>query len=105
MIIIRIETKLIKKILSKELPYINYKLQYREAKSYYASSDKIIITTDKCNVETVIMCISKYTSRIRIYRYGEISSISGEFNAVIINVDNNEKYEPDFLEFIEVKGV
>lgn len=100
----RQETKAIKEILKSKYPIDKFKLQYREPSNYAYSSDKIIVTCDKgINIDDVIELLKKYTSGIKIYKYGDVASSFRFDDGKIYSVDSDGFIEVDMLEFIEVK--
>lgn len=105
----REETKLIKEILKSKYPDKKFKLQYRQASSYYNSSDKLIITIEKnININDVISLIKQNTSGIAVFKKGDIGMIHenyGQFNTPKIWLSDSKKwFDADVMEFIEVRN-
>lgn len=105
----REETKLIKEILKSKYPDKKFNLQYRQASSYYNSSDKLIITIEKdININDVISFIKQNTSGIAVFKKGDIGMIHenyGQFNTPKIWLSDSKKwFDADVMEFIEVRN-
>lgn len=105
----REETKLIKKILKSKYPDKKFKLQYRQASSYYNSSDKLIITIEKdISINDVISLIKQNTNGIAVFKKGDIGMIHesyNQFNTPKIWLSDLEKwFDADVMEFIEVRN-
>ena len=105
----REETKLIKEILKSKYSDKKFMLQYRQASSYYNSSDKLIITIEKdININDVISLIKQNTSGIAVFKKGDIGMIHenyGQFNTPKIWLSDSKKwFDADVMEFIEVRN-
>lgn len=104
----RQETKTIKNILISKYPDKKFKFQYRQASSYYNSSDKLIITIDEnVDIDDVVLLIKQNTKGIAVFKQGDIGMIHenyNQFNEPKIWLSNSKEwFDADVMEFIEVR--
>lgn len=107
-IFLRQETKTIKDILISKYPDKKFKFQYRQASSYYNSSDKLIITIDEnVDIDDVVLLIKQNTKGIAVFKQGDIGMIHENYNQFnepkILLSNSKEWFDADVMEFIEVR--
>ena len=105
----RQETRLIKEILKSKYPDKKFKFQYRQASSYYNSSDKLVITIgDGIDIDDVVLLIKQNTNGIAVFKKGDIGMIHENYNQYnepkIWLSDLKKWFDADVMEFIEVRN-
>ena len=96
------EVRVVKNLLQYHFPNEKINVTLRRAKQYYDTSDKIIVKIRKDLLSSVLAVLITNTRNMRVYIKGKSASISGIFAPQVFNVINNEYWDMDTVEFIEV---
>lgn len=100
----RKETWLIKNILQWKYPNNQFKLVYKTTNNYSDTSDKLIVTvcSKTTKLDDVVSLINQFVKGIVVYKYGEVRYASN-IEPKIFQPNSEDVFEPDLLEFIEVR--
>lgn len=101
----RNETRVVKNLLLHYFPQQKIKVRFVEAKQYYTTSDKIIVSVPSEIADDVIATLRRNVQNIKVSRKGETTAISGISCPLIFNVVNNKYYDAEMVEFIEVETI
>lgn len=99
----RIETKMLKKLLKELYPNQRFSVMFVSAKTYIDTSDKLKVKCPKnLNIKDVIQQLQLHTFGITVYKKNTFAAINGNNNTSSLIFTDGSIVDIDMVEFIEI---
>lgn len=101
----RLQTRIIKDILSAEYPACKIGVRFVPARQYVDGSDKLVVTVYGASYQAVFDTLTRYTRGIKIFPKCMIVSCGGLCRPEAMNIHTKQWVDFDLCEFLELEVI